>query len=43
VLWLENSGHNVLIDGERERVWEESIEWIGERVGRDAGGRRSEE
>jgi len=28
LIWLENSGHNVLVDGERERVWEESAAWI---------------
>jgi len=33
LLWMENSGHNVLIDGERERVWEECAGWIEERVG----------
>ena len=36
LIWLENSGHNVLIDGERGRVWEESVAWIGERVQKDA-------
>lgn len=28
LIWLENSGHNVLIDGERARVWEECYGWI---------------
>ena len=26
--WLENSGHNLLVDGEREAVWAESYEWM---------------
>jgi len=33
LIWLENSGHNILIDGERERVWEESAAWIEARSG----------
>jgi esterase/lipase len=32
LIWLENSGHNVLIDGEREWVQEETYRWIAERV-----------
>jgi len=28
LIWLEHSGHNVLIDAERGRVWEESYSWI---------------
>jgi carboxylesterase len=28
VVWLENSGHNLLIDGEREAVWQQSCEWM---------------
>jgi carboxylesterase len=28
LIWLENSGHNVLIDAERTRVWEESYAWM---------------
>jgi carboxylesterase len=36
LIWLENSGHNVLIDSERERVWGETYEWIRERVERKA-------
>jgi hypothetical protein len=29
---MEESGHNILIDGERERVWEESVAWIEART-----------
>jgi len=32
VVWLEHSGHNVLIDGERESLWALSYEWIMERA-----------
>jgi carboxylesterase len=28
LVWLENSGHNVLADGEREALWAQSYEWI---------------
>ena len=28
LVWLENSGHNVLADGEREHVWLKSYEWM---------------
>jgi carboxylesterase len=28
LVWLENSGHNLLVDGEREAVWAESYEWM---------------
>jgi carboxylesterase len=28
LVWLENSGHNLLIDGEREEVWAGSYAWI---------------
>jgi carboxylesterase len=28
VIWLENSGHNLLVDGERESVWAQSFAWI---------------
>ena len=28
VIWLENSGHNLLVDGERESVWAQSYDWI---------------
>ncbi len=31
---LENSGHNLLADGEREAVWAQSHGWITERAGR---------
>ena len=33
VVWLEHSGHNLLIDGERESLWALSYEWIVERAG----------
>lgn len=32
VIWLENSGHNLLVDGEREFVWAQSYAWILERI-----------
>ena len=28
VVWLEKSGHNVLIDGEREAVWARCYDWM---------------
>ncbi len=28
LVWLEHSGHNVLVDGERESVWAQSYEWM---------------
>lgn len=28
LVWLENSGHNLLIDGERELVWAQSYDWM---------------
>jgi carboxylesterase len=28
VVWLERSGHNLLIDGERQSVWAQSYEWM---------------
>jgi carboxylesterase len=31
VVWLERSGHNLLVDGEREAVWAQSYEWMMER------------
>jgi carboxylesterase len=31
VIWLEHSGHNLLIDGERESVWALSYEWMMDR------------
>lgn len=36
IVWLERSGHNVLVDGEREAVWAQSYEWM-----MDLGGQRS--
>jgi carboxylesterase len=28
MVWLEQSGHNVLVDGERNLVWTQSYEWM---------------
>lgn len=28
LVWLEHSGHNVLVDGERESIWSQSYDWI---------------
>ena len=28
LVWLQNSGHNLLIDGERESVWAQSYDWM---------------
>ncbi len=28
LVWLEHSGHNLLVDGERESVWVQSYEWM---------------
>jgi len=28
LVWLENSGHNVLADGEREALWAQSYDWM---------------
>lgn len=28
LVWLERSGHNVLVDGERETVWAQSYDWM---------------
>jgi carboxylesterase len=28
LVWLEHSGHNLLVDGEREAVWERSHSWM---------------
>jgi len=28
LVWLENSGHNLLVDGERESVWAQSYAWM---------------
>ena len=33
VVWLERSGHNLLVDGEREDVWARSYAWMMDRVG----------
>jgi carboxylesterase len=33
LVWLEQSGHNLLIDGERESVWAQSHAWMTERLG----------
>lgn len=30
LVWLEHSGHNLLVDGERESVWAQSHAWIME-------------
>jgi carboxylesterase len=32
LVWLEHSGHNLLADGERESVWEQSYAWMIERA-----------
>jgi esterase/lipase len=37
MVWLENSGHNLLADGERESVWRQSYDWMV-RVLRGDGG-----
>lgn len=37
LVWLERSGHNLLVDGERETVWMRSCTWIMDRVPRDLG------
>jgi carboxylesterase len=34
LIWLENSGHNLLADGERRAVWAQSYEWIMDRPSR---------
>lgn len=28
LVWLENSGHNMLVDGERESLWAQSYAWM---------------
>jgi len=33
LVWLEHSGHNLLIDGERESVWARSYEWMMAQLG----------
>ncbi len=30
--WLEHSGHNLLVDGERESVWQQSYAWMMDRL-----------
>ena len=32
LVWLENSGHNLLADGERESVWERAFTWMMDRA-----------
>ncbi|MBN1658868.1 MAG: alpha/beta fold hydrolase [Anaerolineae bacterium] len=32
IVWLETSGHNILVDAERQFVWEESYRWIAQRA-----------
>jgi esterase/lipase len=32
LVWLEYSGHNLLVDGERESVWARSYDWLTEHV-----------
>jgi carboxylesterase len=46
VVWLEHSGHNVLADGERELLWEQSHAWIMEHANVQPGppaGQRTKE
>jgi len=38
IVWLETSGHNILVDSQREYVWEESYRWIVERATHDMAG-----
>lgn len=37
LVWLEHSGHNLLVGGERELVWAQSLAWMMERVPRKGG------
>jgi carboxylesterase len=39
LIWLEHSGHNLLVDGERESVWETSYAWMMEQAGHRVPGR----
>ncbi len=39
LVWLEHSGHNLLVDGEREAVWAQSYEWIQNHSTTDTGPR----
>jgi esterase/lipase len=32
LVWLENSGHNLLADGERQSVWTQTYDWMMKRV-----------
>jgi carboxylesterase len=32
LIWLEHSGHNLLVDGEREAVWQQSHAWMLDRL-----------
>jgi carboxylesterase len=32
LVWLEHSGHNLLVDGERESVWAQSYTWMMDRA-----------
>lgn len=32
LVWLEHSGHNLLVDGEREAVWAQSYAWMIDRA-----------
>lgn len=36
LVWLDHSGHNILVDGEREVVWQRSYDWIVARYGSGA-------
>jgi carboxylesterase len=40
LVWLENSGHNLLVDGEREAVWAGSYAWMMQRISRPGENRR---
>jgi esterase/lipase len=35
LVWLEHSGHNLLVDGEREAVWAQSYAWMRDRASPD--------
>jgi esterase/lipase len=37
LVWLENSGHNLLVDGERETAWAQSYAWMMERAAPKGG------
>ena len=37
LVWLGNSGHNLLVDGERASVWEQSYSWLIEHAPRGPG------